>query len=56
MEVIKAPSLMFDLVLNICQHNFTFDIFQKNVVFRKLMNFFQVLPKEKQNLKSACKR
>ena len=30
--------------------------FLKERIFRKLMKFFKVLPKEKQNLKSACKR
>ena len=30
-------------------------IFFKRTVYRKLMEFFKVLPKEKENLESACK-
>ena len=57
MEVKKAPSQIFDLVLNVplwtelyIQH------FLKEHIFRKLLKFFKVLHEEKQNFKNACKK
>ena len=40
---------MFHMVLNTsnCENNNRFNIFWKNIVFRNLMKFFKVLPKEK---------
>ena len=39
---------MFHLILkHLCEHNFTFNIFKKNLVIRKLIKFFKVLHEEK---------
>ena len=42
--------------IRLCELNFTFNIFRKNIVYRKLMKFFNVLTKGKYNLKCTCKR
>ena len=57
MEVKKAPSQIFDLVLSMPLWTLLYiSQFLKERIFRKLMKFFKVLPEEKQNLQSACKR
>ena len=35
------------LKIYLCEHNFTFKIVRKTKVYRKLMKFFKVLPKQR---------